>query len=652
MTWNPNPLLLCGLLWTIAAASPAQTAAQDGPDDEDLRTFYATATVQERAVEDAGSSLTVIDRAEIEASGARTVAEVLRWAPGVDVVPSGGRGGFTNAAIRGGDPNFTFVLLDGVPLNDVTDVQGGAVNLESLPAAMVERVEIVRGPLSSFYGSTGLAGVIHLFSRRGADGTGVEAEIEGGDADLLRAAVSAGGAFGGGGDYFVGGSWDEESERVAGESFEQGSVHAGFGIPLSERSLLRLGTRLSRWDADDYPEASGGPRYGSGELRASEHDEASFSAELLFGSPVGEAGSRRHRLGATWYRHDLERSSPGVFPDVPPSVEHTDYRRSGLRWSSTFLDRGGLSLAGGLDVENERGVNDSVLLLPPIFGGMVPGDYSVDRTQGGAFGELIRARGHGVLELGLRVDAVEGQGPEVSPRLAYSYRPGGGATRIRASLGRAFKLPSFFALASPPALGGNPDLLPETSLGGDLGVEHVFRDADATLGLTWFKNRFEDLVDFDFVDFTHVNRSRVDVEGVELSFAWHPGPVRLAGDVTWQEVVDAESGEDLGQRPEWKGSLRLAWRPVDAFSLWIEATSSSRLPDTQLPVPEIRYADGYGKLDVAASWRLAPHWELRARVDNVLDESYETRIGFPGPSRGGRLALRYRMRSAESSTRR
>ena len=646
----------------IVAAIAVPLTAQESEDapDEPTTTFYATATVRERPVDDAAGSVTVIDRATVEASGARTVAELLSHTPGLYVSSAATRGGISSASIRGGDPNFAFVLLDGVPLNDVTDPQGGAVNLGSVPATLIEKVEIIRGPTSSFYGSTGLAGIVHLFTRHGesrhgepirsARGPKVELEAEGGDASLRRSVASIGGSLAASGDYFLGLSWEEESERIAAESFEQWNVQGGLGLSVGNDALLRLNTRVSSWQASDYPEASGGPVFGSGELRDSDHDELSLGAELLFGgrpsaTRARSGRDRRHRLSAAWYQHDLDRTSPGTFPLVPPSVEETTYRRARLGWSSTFVARDELEISGGIDVEREQGRNLSTLLLPPFLGGAVSGDYDVDRTQGGAHLQLARTRGNLRFELGLRLDAVEDGDPQLSPRVGLSYRFGDGATRLRASAGRAFKLASFFALASPPALGGNPDLEPETSVGVDLGIEHDFTGADLRLGVTLFANRFEDLVDFDFDTFNHINRSEVDSQGIELTLAWRPSKrLSIAGDVTWQEIEDQATGQPLLRRPDWTGSLRVMWEPSEDVSLWLAIEGTSVLPDQQIPVPEITSADGHGLAHLAGSWQLHPHWQLRARVDNLLDESYETLIGFPGPGRSVRLALRFRSR--------
>ncbi len=621
----------------LASAAVGQTPGQT-PEEEPAATFFSTATVRERPLSSATGSVAVLDREAIAASGARTVAELLRFVPGLDVTSGGTRGGLTTAQIRGGDPNFTLVLLDGVPLNDATYQVGDAFDLEGLPTLAVERIEIVRGPLSSFYGSTGLAGVINILTRRGQSGPpAIEAEAAAGDASFRQANAGVSGALGAA-TYFVGGTWEEERERVADERFEQLNLHGNLAAPLGALARLELKTRYASWEGDDYPDASGGPVFGSGELRRSDHEEISVASDLRF-------GAERHKLAVSLYRHDLDRASPAVGFAVPASSESTRYTTARAGWSSVLYSAGGLRLSAGADVQREEGINRSVLLLPPEFGGEIPGDYEITRTLPGAYAELIAERGDVVIEAGSRFDAPEDGAAQWSPRLGVSWRPDGGSTRVHASVGRAWKQPSFFALASPPQLGGNPGLRPERALGGDLGVEHDFAAPyleHLEAGATLFYNRYDDLIDFDFATFTHLNRSEVEARGVELSLGWRPSERwSVHANATWQRVEDLATQARLRHRPKWVGGARLDWRPIPRLDLQLDFQGVSRSFDEQIPVPERDVVSGYGLGGLAGSWRLSDRFELRGRIDNLLDRDYEALIGFPGPGRSLRLGLRY-----------
>ncbi|HKI02521.1 MAG TPA: TonB-dependent receptor [Thermoanaerobaculia bacterium] len=618
-----------------------QSSIQAQEPQEPAGTFYSTATVRERPLSSATGSVTVLDRDAIQASGARTVADVLRFVPGLDVTTNGTRGGLSTAQIRGGDPNFTLVLLDGVPLNDPTYQVGDVYNLEGLAASAVERVEIVRGPLSSFYGSTGLAGAINIVTRQGQPGPpAVELEVAAGDASLRQAQGSVSGALGAA-TYFVGGGWEEESRRIADERFRQSSVHANFAAPLG-RARLQVKTRWADWLGDDYPDASGGLVYGSGELRRSDHQEASIGSELTFGGSGGD----RQKISLALYRHDRDTDSPAVFPQVPPSLETTRYTVARAGWTSILHDARGVRLSAGADVQREKGENESVLLLPPEFGGRVEGDYEITRTLPGAFAELVMERGGLVVEAASRFDVPEDRSRQWSPRLGVSWRPGEGSTRWHASAGRAWKQPSFFALASPPQLGGNPDLRAEKVLGGDFGIERSFAAARLEAGVTLFYNRYDDLIDFDFETFTHLNRSEVEAQGVETTVGWTPlDRLSLRANATWQQVEDRTTHARLRHRPKWVGGARLDWRPSDRLSLQLDAQTLSESFDEQIPVPERDTVPGYGLIGLAGTWRLAGPWEIHGRIDNLADREYETLIGFPGAGRSVRIGLRYGGRS-------
>ena len=628
-------LLLTALLPALAATSSAQTgpepsptpAAEPAPGGPPV--FYETATVTARPVSSATGGVSVIDAHEIETAGARSATEVLSEVPGLVALASGGRAGVTNAYLRGSDPNYTLVLLDGIPLNDATELQGGAVNLEELPASLVEHAEVVRGPLTSFYGTNALAGVIQLFAPRGGPGplrasTGLEA----GNANLRHAFGRVSGPAGRGG-YAAGASWDQESHRVAEDRFRQLDAWGTADLPVSASASLALTGRFADGAAEDYPDASGGPVYGSGQLRHTDQQSLALGARLDFGDPA-----RRQRVFVGLARRDQRRTSPAVPPLVPASQEHTVFSRLRAGWQLPLVRSARTQLDVGLSGEGEWGDNTSVLKLPPAAGGDVPGDYGKQRLAGGGFAGARHESGPLVYEAALRVDAASGGSLQANPHAGVVWRPGRGATRLRASGGRASKLPSFFALASPPALGGNPALEPEHVWGGEAGIEHELRGARATLGATYFRQEYSNLIDFDFDRFLHVNRAHVRTQGVELVARWQPHPaLSLEGEATRLDVVDLATGGPLLQEPKWTGGGRLTWRPWPQLSLRLQSRASSGYLDRQYPVPERDSVDGYGLVGAALSWRVSNGFVLRARGDNLTDRHYETLIGFPGPRR-------------------
>ena len=290
----------------------------------------------------------------------------------------------------------------------------------------------------------------------------------------------------------------------------------------------------------------------------------------------------------------------------------------------------------GASGEGEWAENQSLLRLPPELGGDVPGDYDESRASGGVFGAFRQERGTLLYELALRLDGASGLGAQLNPHVGIVWSPGSGATRLRASAGRATKLASFFALASPPALGGNPDLKPESTVGGEVGLEHEVRAARLAFGASYFLNEYRDLVDFDFDRFIHVNRARVRSQGVEITARWQPHEtVWLSAEVTYLDATDlSDDPSPLLYEPRWLGGGRLTWQPTPQLSFQLDARTVSHYLDNQIPVSDQDTVAGYGLVGFAGSWRFHRGWSVRGRVDNLSDRRYETLIGFPGATRG------------------
>jgi vitamin B12 transporter len=642
MSWKFTVIgtIVLGIFLTPDARAQSSPTTKDQGDEEpvsgqtpsELPTVDVTVTVNARPLDSIAEDVTTIGRATIEASGAQTLADLLRYVAGVNVIGPGARATLSTAQIRGGDPNFSVVLLDGVPLNDATDPLGGAVNLELLPLAGVERVEIARGPGSFYHGSAALAGVINVITRRGRrEAPDGRLELEAGSASRRRVAGSLAGGFRRG-DYAVTAEWHQEEGLIGLDRFDQLNLYGKLGFSLGEASELLVGTRYSTSAADDYPEASGGPLYGSGEVRSSDMKQFEANLQLL----LGKVGHRNYRFFAMLHESQLDRQSPGVPPVVPESVEETNYSRVRLGGSSVLYRDDVLHVSAGADADRESAVNASVLA------GAISGDYRRSRTTGGIFGELVAERGPFLLEAGIRVDFPEGYRTEWIPKLGGSFQLPNGTTRFRASYSGGFKLPSFFALASPAALGGNPELAPETSRGVDVGwIQRLGRPGNETR-VTLFFNRFENLIDFDFDAFAHVNRAAVSSNGVEWSFDWRAARAWwLATQLTWNKVRDRATDEPLRNRPAWSFGAQVGLRPSTSLTLWLDGRTVSTSLDSQLPIPDRDEVPGYGVLGLSAIYQIAERWAVHARVDNLADADYETFIGFPGPGRGARVSIQY-----------
>jgi iron complex outermembrane receptor protein/vitamin B12 transporter len=643
------PVLLLASLLTACGVATAGTEESPAPI-----TYFETATVRARPLATATGSVTVLEREEIEALNVSSVAELIRFLPGVDVVWPGPRGATAFAQIRGGDPNFTVVLLDGVPLNDGTDRLGGAVDLNALSVEHVERIEVVRGPASSSYGSAALGGVINVITRRDETAPEMDFSVTGGagagdsdtgDASILEAALSLAGGDEERG-WFFGASVAEEDDVVQDDEFSLQAVTGNWRTSFADDAALSLDGRIATRESSDFPEGSGGAQGTAGLTRDSDHDEQSLGVEVLLGRD-----GRPHKLYATGYRHALDRASPRILgpdpsggdDDIPAAVEETAYIDLRAGWAYTVLEtqRTGLSL--GVEFRREEGDNDGEFFFEFGPGVIVPVDFSYDleRTTRAAFVEYLSQPGRFQIELGGRFDAPGTFDSEFSPRLGVAYLLPGDRTRLRLAGGRAFKLPSFFALGSPATLGGNPDLEPEIAVSFEAGLEHGFGHGRPSFSLVAFRTEYEDLIDFLLPPegFGLVNRSEVRSVGGTLSASWLPTEAfTLRANVTYQDVEDTDTGATLKNRPEWFGGLRVGWQALPRLALAADLQAADESFDEQLPFGRT-VVPGYGLAGLAVDADLTRGWQLEARVDNLVDREYERLAGFPGPERIVRVGL-------------
>jgi vitamin B12 transporter len=366
-------------------------------------------------------------------------------------------------------------------------------------------------------------------------------------------------------------------------------------------------------------------------LRHSQHDDLALGARLS----LGPGSAHAQAIDLSFAERSRDRTSPAVPPIVPPSEEDVTYSRLHAGWRVPLVAGKRTALDLGASGDTEWARNVSVLHLPAFMGGDVSGNYDKSRGSAGVFTGLRQELGALTLESALRVDAATTDSLQVNPHLGLVWRIGRGDTRLRASGGRASKLASFTALASPKALGGNPDLKPERVLGGEIGVEQSLRPAKLDASLALFRQEYRNLVDFDLASFTYVNRSRVRTQGAELQLGFKPrATLRVEAELTWLDAKDL-GGSLFLHAPRWVAGARLTWRPTARLDLRLDYRALTRYYDEQLAVPERDTVTGHALLGAAAAWRLNHGLTLRGRVDNLTNRRYENLIGFPGPRRSG-----------------
>ncbi len=614
-------VLAAAVLAAFTAGVPrlgAQEAAVTGDQaSEEPRTqvreeIVVTANRRETEARQVGSSVTVITSEEIELKRKTSVAELLRAVPGVEVVRGGGPGQITSVFVRGGSSSQTLVLLDGVRLNAPTT---GAFDFANLSADAIERIEIVRGPQSTVYGSEAVAGVISIFSKAGREGLHARLLAEAGELGTrrFRAGVDGGSE---GFEYALTVS-SEEIDGVSSASERAGNVEKDAYENLSAAVRLgwtfagdsTVGLSLRYFDAEvanDGFDFVLGPVDDPNRLQTRE----GLTGSLRFEKPLSRRWNQTFVLGVN------DEQLAGVDPDNAFSNFSVDSRSVELTsQSDVMLDAGVLTL--GLGFEQRDG------------GGAGSFDESVDVLS--AFVQHAwswRERLH--LTAGVRHDDHSELGGETTYRLSASSRLGAG-TRLHASYGTGFKAPTLNDLFFP--FFSNPGLAPETSEGFDVGLEQSWAADRWRFDVTWFDTEFEDLIAFSFDTFRPENTARATSSGVEVTLDYRPGPAfQLTATHTLGDTEDLATGLQLARRPKHRSTLDLYFRPLPRLR-----GSASLIAVSDRIDSDGSDLDDYQRLDLSLGYTLqGGHFEPYLRIENLFDEEYEEVSGFTTP---GALAV-------------
>ena len=604
-----------------SASAFAQTA--DAPEN-----VVVTATHLAGGVSAQDANVAVIDAGQIAARQPSSVVELLRDLPGVYVQQSGGRGSVVSLFTRGAKPNFTLVLLDGVKANDPTNTRGGSYDFSTLDLNDIQRVEMVRGPASAVSGSDAVGGVINIITRRGTPDLQAGLIAEGGSFGYWRAGGHVSGPIGGA-TANLGLSYNDSGMPVAGSNVKGTSLDGALELPEIAGTTFSFNGRFGSSTATSFPDSSGGPRLSV--LRTLDHRDID---EGVLGAHAARVISDRWSMMLDYglYTRSSDARSPGVAPSmqtpfgIPANTDDARFTRNQLTWTNRFTPAEGLDVAAGMDLQLEHGVDDGTL----DFGFPLPTHFALDRTLWSAFAEA-RYRINEQLSLSAsgRYDNNDGDG-HFSPQLRADYALPDTGTHFQISWGKAYKLPSFYALGNP--IVGDPSLKPEDAETVEGGVTQ-----DLWTWGRWkmegYDTHYSDLIDFQPGAVPKlVNLSSVHVRGMETSLALDFGAITATPHVSYTNARNELTGAPLRDVPEWLAGASLTWRPIEAAQINLDVTHVGAMIDNSVPTGDVTLGS-HVRTDLAVSWRVLPQLKLNASVENLLNARYEDVVGFraPGP---------------------
>ena len=576
--------------------------------------------------DDVAANITVLRREDFDVEKPTRLSDLLRRVSGIHIDQVGGRGGTGSLYMRGADPNYTLVLVDGVRVNDPTNARGGSFDFSTFDVADVERVEIARGPYSAVYGGDALAGVISIVTRYAPDeDPHASVDLMQGTYDTREISVRAQTpAYG---SLHLGFNDSNEGALVRGNQFESQNFSLSFEPRLGAATTAYLTGRYSDSKRESFPDDSGGY-----EFAAIRETEKRAAHDAMFGAALTHrAGDATFSLSLGYFNRDDRIDSPGIAPGVrdpfgvPPSLVDSSIERESATLTGTQKFSEVVTLAYGVDWLREKGVSDGSL----DFGGgfVLPTSFALTRTSWAPFAEVRLDTRFGLsTQAGVRVDKPDGESSVTSPRLRVAYEFADSGFTLAGAWGKAYKLPSLYALGHP--LVGNPDLVPERAESHELELSQSLLAGRAHWSATWFDGAFRNAIDFDpGPPPMLVNRNRVDSRGVELAGNLAVGEQwQLDLSATHMKNTIASSGAELRNRPEWRAGAAAHWTPLSSWRLSAAATYIGAALDSSIATGDVRLSP-YTRVDVSASWQVSERFEAYLAIDNLTDQQFEEFVG-------------------------
>ena len=532
------------------------------------------------------------------------MAQLLRRYAGLDIGRTGGPGQQTSLFIRGGNSNHTLLLVDGVVVNSGST---GAAALQHLDPDLIERIEVLKGPRSSLYGSSAIAGVVQVFTRKGPrSGVDVGARLGSHQSRDLRAHAAWHG---------------DDASRV---SLAASSQRVDAFKPLADNPRER-----------DYSQNSlsldARRAFGNGDVVLSIwNSQAQVGYLDFFGTTELDQDTRNRSLRLA--TNQLLRpawaleAAVSTMTDRVEQTQGDDYART---HATTLSTRNRWTLSPGQDLSLDLAWTDETLRA----------------LSGSAFGSTPVAEHRDHLATGLQYqldsrllllqatlshedhDAFEDQ---LLWNLDTGWRIGERFT-VLALAGTGFRAPT---VLDRFGFGGNPALDPERSRSAELGLRWV-PDNRLRLELRVFENRVRDLVIFDSGSFSLQNVDRARTRGVEASAFWQRGPWRADFSASAQDPEDRGTGKTLVRRSRESAGLGLGW---SGSRLGLHAELIARGPRRAVNDEQL---GGYALFNLGGSLVLGDGWSLQWRAENLLDADYQSAAGFNEPGQSGWLGLRW-----------
>ena len=604
----------CSVLVGTALAVPVGIAFAQPVGTIPSEPVVVTATRTTQMADETLAPVTVITREDIERQQARSIQELLRGTPGISISNNGGPGKLTSVFLRGAESDHVLVLINGLKVGSAT---AGTAAFQDIPVDQIERIEIVRGPRSSLYGSEAIGGVIQIFTRTAHRRAAPSISLGLGSHETYSAAAS------------VSAIGERASLNVSASAFETDGFNACRGSVVA-------GCFTQEPDDDGYRNVAGSLRAGYRFSADSEIDFHWFRAagdNEFDGTLTNESETLQQVYGGR-FRVTPTRSwstslAIGQSQDESDNfrggafVSRFDTTRTVASWQND-LSIGANQLATvGLDYQEDKVSSTTPFAV-------------TTRENDAVFAQhRSRLRAHD-FEISARRDDNEQFGSHTTGSAAWGYGFSKGR-RLVVSYGTAFRAPTFNELFFPGF--SNPNLEPEKSRSTEIALSSNGNRANWSLNA--FRTEVDDLIAFDAATNASANVETARIRGIEAALGTRVQKWNINSAFTWLDPENhstgANAGKDLPRR-----ALRTLRVDIDRTFGRLRAGLTVLAEDSRFDdLANTRRLPGFTVIDIRGEYALSNSWLMQGSIRNLLDRDYETAAFFNQPGRQFFVTLRY-----------
>ncbi|SEN44822.1 TonB-dependent vitamin B12 receptor [Nitrosomonas marina] len=615
--------ITAALLYYIAASSTGLTFSHVQTHQKEPVTVTATRTAQ--TPDAVLASMTVITRKDIVRQQARSVHDLLRGTPGINIVNNGGPGKSTFMQMRGTETDHILVLIDGIKVGNATS---GTTPFENIPIEQIERIEIVRGPRSSLYGSEAIGGVIQIFTRKGDGKPGLKPTFSfgGGSYGSLNGSVGLSGnskqgwfnltASGRGTEGFNSCSGSATAGCFSGNPDPDrdgyrnvaGSANAGYRF----KNGMEIGLNFMQSDGKTQFDASD-PFPGFLSPNKSELQQQVFGGTFKF-SPLE---FWRFNLIAGRSKDYLDSFNGRILTSRFNTVRDT------ISLLNDFTVHKDHILTIGMDYQNDRVDSTEAFTV-------------TSRNNWGVFTQHQASIASFDGQLSGRVDVNEQFGTRLTGGVGTGYKITD-SVRLLANFGTAFKAPTFNELYYP--ISGNPNLNPERSRSLEFGLRGRMDWGDWSLNV--YETRVNELIAFDSDSFEVDNINQARIRGLEAVFNTQIKGWMFNSNLTFLDPENRSSDSNYGNVLPRRARQSFRLNADRQFGKYLVGTMFLAEGERFDDLANTRKLDSYVKFDLRAEYQLSKHWRIQGRIENLFNEHYETAAFFNQPGRNFFAMLRY-----------